>query len=151
MACEAPVARTERAEGTQMSLFVRDVMSRGVVTCQLDTPIEEIASRMCKARATAIVVVDNIGEVAGIISRTDLARVFVASKGGRRAEDIMTGNVITIVPHIPVQAAVELMLDHKIHQLVILHAKPAPGRPVGLLSMDDVVRLLAEPGRYQFA
>jgi len=132
-----------------MSLFVRDVMSRGVVTCALDTPIEEIAARMCNARVTAIVVVDGIGEVAGIISRTDLARVFVAGLRGRRAEDIMTANVITIVSHIPVQAAVELMLDHKIHQLVITHA--ALGRPVGLLSMDDVVRLLAEPGRSGFA
>jgi len=130
-----------------MSLFVRDVMSRGVITCTFDTPLEEVAQRMCKAHSSAIVVVDDLGEIAGIISRTDLARVFVAAKGKRRAEDIMTANVVTIAPDIPVQAAVHLMLDHKIHQLVIMHAKPALGRPVGMLSMDDIVRILAEPGR----
>jgi len=134
-----------------MSLFVRDVMSRGVITCNLDTPIEEVANRICKARATAIVVVDDLGEIAGIISRTDMARIFVSAKPGRRAEDVMTANVITIVPNIPVQAAVQLMLDHKIHQLVIMHAKPALGRPVGILSMDDVVRIMAEPGRCEKA
>ena len=129
-----------------MSLFVRDVMSRGVITCTFDTPLEEIANRMCAARAAAIVVVDELGEVAGIISRTDLARVFVAPKRNWRAEDIMVANVITVVPDIPVQAAVHLMLDHKIHQLVLLHAKPARQRPVGILSMDDIVRIMAEPG-----
>jgi len=122
-------------------------MNRGVITCNLDTPIEEVANRMCRARATAIVVVDSIGEIAGIISRTDLARAFVAGATGRRAEDIMTANVITIVPNIPVRAAIQLMLDRHIHQLVIMHARPALGRPVGLLSMDDIVRLMAEPGR----
>ncbi len=129
-----------------MSVFVRDVMSRGVITCNLDTPIQEVANRICKAHATAIIVVDDLGEIAGIISRTDLSRVFVSTKQSQRAEDIMTANVITIVPHIPVQAAVQLMLDHKIHQLVIMHAKPALGRPVGILSMDDIVRIMAEPG-----
>jgi CBS domain-containing protein len=130
-----------------MSVFVRDVMSRGVVTCGLDTPIADVATRMHKARATTIVVVDAIGEVTGIISRTDLARVFVRGMSGRRAEDIMTANVVTIVPNIPVQAAVQMMLDQRIHQLVILHERPAPARPVGLLSMDDIVRIMAEPGR----
>jgi len=129
-----------------MSLFVRDVMSRGVVTCNLDSPISEIADRLCKAKATAIVVVDAMGEVAGIISRTDLARVFTGSSRGERAEDIMTLDVATIIPDIPVRAAVELMLDRRIHQLVILHTRPAPVRPVGMLSLDDIVRLMAEPG-----
>jgi CBS domain-containing protein len=126
-----------------MTMFVRDCMHRGVVSCGFDTPIEEISRRLCQERATAIVVVDALGEVAGIISRTDLARVFVGATRAARAEDLMTADVTTIVPHIPVQAAVQLMLDRKIHQLVILHAKPAPARPVGMLSLDDVVRLMA--------
>lgn len=130
-----------------MNVLVRDVMSRGVVTCGLDASIEEIARRLHAARASAIVVVNALGEVAGIISATDLARVFVTSQLDQCAEDIMTHDVATIVPDIPIKAAVQLMLDRKIHQLVILHAKPAPARPVGMLSLDDIVRLLANPER----
>jgi CBS domain-containing protein len=126
-------------------------MHRGVLTCGFDTPVEEIAGRMCKTHATAIVVVDALGEIAGIISRTDLARVFIAGASGRRAEDIMTTDVITVAPDIPVRAAVQIMLDRKIHQLVIQHARPAFARPVGMLSLDDVVRALAEPGRCEEA
>jgi len=128
-----------------MALCVRDVMSRAFVTCGMDATIGEIARRISEAQTTAIIVVDAMGEVAGIISRTDLARVFVESDFHLRAEDIMTGNVFTIVPSIPVKAAVQLMLDHNIHQLVILHERPAPARPVGMLSLNDIVRLMPKP------
>jgi len=127
-----------------MGLFVRDVMSRSFVTCASNAPVQEVARRLYLAQATAIVVVDAVGELAGVISRTDLARVFVSRQFSLTAEDIMTANVVTIVPDIPVEAAVQLMLDKHIHQLVIQHARPATARPVGMLSTNDIVRLMAE-------
>ena len=127
-----------------MSPFVHDVMHRGVATCNMDTPLVEVARRMCDAHVTAIVVVDALGEVAGIISSIDLAQAYVSHKLDYLAEDIMTASVATIVPDIPVEAAIQIMLDRRIHQLVILHSKPAPGRPVGMLAMNDIMRLIAE-------
>jgi CBS domain-containing protein len=127
-----------------MGLFVRDVMSRSFITCEFTAPLREVARRLHAARATAIVVLDAVGELAGVISRTDLARAFVSGDTYRTAEDVMSTRVVTIVPDIPVEAAVQLMLDKHIHQLVILHARPAPARPVGVLSTNDIVRLMAE-------
>jgi len=127
-----------------MGLLVRDVMQRGVATCGLETPLADVAQRMCDASITAMMVVDELGELTGIITRTDLARAYLAGRTAGHAEDLMTPNVATIVPDIPVEAAIQIMLDRRIHQLVILHAKPAIGRPVGILSMEDVVRLVAE-------
>ena len=127
-----------------MGLLVREVMRRGVTTCGLDTPLTDAAQRMCDSHATAVVVVDALSEVAGIISRTDLAQAYLSGQIDAHAEDVMTADVATIVPHIPVEAAVQIMLDRRIHQLVILHPKPALGRPVGMLSMEDIVRLVAE-------
>jgi len=127
-----------------MSLLVRDVMHRGVAICNMDTPLKEVARRMCGAHVTAIVVVDALGEVVGIISGTDLAQAYVDARLEDLAEDIMTTSVATIMPDIPVKAATQLMLDHKIHQLVIQHARPTPAIPVGMLSMNDVMRLIAD-------
>lgn len=127
-----------------MSPFVHDVMHRGVTICNMDTRLEEVAKRMCDAHASAIVVVDSLGEVAGIISSTDLAQAYVSDKLDSQAEDIMTTSVATIVANIPVEAAIQIMLDRRIHQLVIMHARPAPGRPVGMLSMNDIMRLIAD-------
>ncbi|MGQ9584696.1 MAG: CBS domain-containing protein [Anaerolineae bacterium] len=124
---------------------VRDVMKRGVPTCQLDTPLVQVARQMLRPNADAVVVVNEMGEVCGIISRTDLVRQHTQSHWATmRAEDVMTPSVFTIIPDIPVSAAAQLMLDNQIHQLVILHARPAPQRPVGILTMRDVIQHMVE-------
>ncbi|MGQ9459392.1 MAG: CBS domain-containing protein [Anaerolineae bacterium] len=127
-----------------MAVLVRDIMKRGVPTCQFDTPVLQVARQMLRANADAVVVVDDLGEVGGIISRTDIVRLHSQRYWEMRAEDILTYNVFTIMPDVPVNAAAQLMLDNRIHQLVILHARPAPQRPVGILTMRDVIRYMVE-------
>lgn len=123
--------------------YVRDVMHRGVTTCAPDLPLSEVAALMARDRAGAVAVVDSNGELIGIISRTDMVRAYLKPYANLRAEDIMTTQVATIIPDIPVRAAVQIMLDRGVHQLVILHARPAPQRPVGILTMDDIVKDMA--------
>ena len=55
----------------------------------------------------------------------------------------MRQEVETIIPEVPVAAAVLIMLDQGVDRLVIQHAKPAPQRPVGILSLSDVVKDMA--------
>jgi len=123
--------------------YVRDVMHRGVVTCQANTPLVSVAALMSEHNTGAVAVVDPEGELVGIISRTDLVQAYLKPFSRLCAEDIMTASVATIIPDIPVSAAVQIMLDRGVHQLIILHARPAPQRPVGILTMDDVVRDMA--------
>ncbi|MBC7224255.1 MAG: CBS domain-containing protein, partial [Anaerolineae bacterium] len=103
-----------------------------------------VARQMLRANADAVVVVNEMGEVSGIISRTDIVRQHHNKYWEMKAEDIMTPTVYTIVPDIPVNAAAQLMLDNQVHQLVILHARPAPQRPVGILTMRDIIRYMVE-------
>lgn len=123
--------------------YVRDVMHRGVVTCAPDTPLREVAALMARDRASAVAVVNPSGELVGIISRTDMVRAYLKPFADLHAEDIMTTQVATIIPDIPIHAAVQIMLDRGVHQLLILHARPAPQRPVGILTMDDIVKDMA--------
>ncbi len=123
--------------------YVRDVMRLGVTTCAPDTPLTEVAALMARDRASAVAVVNPNGELIGIISRTDMVRAYLKPFADLRAEDIMTTQVATIIPDIPVRAAVQIMLDRGVHQLIILHARPAPQRPVGILTMDDIVKDMA--------
>lgn len=129
-----------------MPKFVRDVMSRSVVTCTPETSVREAARRMTDHHLSALVVVDEAsGELEGIVSRSDLAHAYGKDYDAVKVESIMTHDVETIIPDIPVLAAVQIMLDHNIDRLVIMHAKPAPQRPVGVLSLSAVVRDIASP------
>ena len=58
-------------------------------------------------------------------------------------ETVMSHEVETIIPDIPVSAAILIMLDKGVDRLVIQHAKPAPQWPVGVLSLSDVIRDMA--------
>jgi CBS domain-containing protein len=99
---------------------------------------------MAEDHVNALVVVEEAsGELEGIVSRTDLARAYDKDLDSTTIESFMSHDVETIIPEIPVSAAVMIMLDRDVDRLVIQHAKPAPQRPVGLLSMSDVIREMA--------
>lgn len=127
-----------------MAKFVRDVMSHGVMTCTPETTVREVAQRMAEHKVNALVVVEEAsGDLEGIVSRSDLARSYDQDYDSLTVEAVMSHDVETIIPDIPVSAAVLIMLDKGVDRLVIQHAKPAPQRPVGVLSLSDVIRDMA--------
>lgn len=126
------------------SKLVRDVMHRGVITCRADESLIHVARRLDEYAINAIFVLDQSGRAEGVVSQTDLARAYV--QGGwqqRLAEEIMTLDVVTITGDIPLEAAIQIMLDKQIHRLLIVQGGRRPNRPVGVLSLSDIVREMA--------
>ena len=124
--------------------LVRDVMHRGVITCWADEPDTDVAQRLREYAINAIFFLDHSGRAEGVISQTDLARAYV--RGGweaHTADEIMTPEVVTISGDIPLDVAVQIMLDKHIHRLLIVQGGLTPNRPVGVLSLSDVVREMA--------
>jgi CBS domain-containing protein len=127
-----------------MAKFVRDVMSHGVMTCTPETTVREAAQRMTEHHINALVVVEEAsGELEGIVTRSDLARVYDQEYGSITVESVMNQDLETIIPDIPVAAAVMIMLDRNVDRLIIMHSRPAPQIPVGVLSLSDVVSDMA--------
>lgn len=121
--------------------LVRDVMHRGVITCWADEPVVDVARRLHEYSINAIFVLDASGRAEGIISQTDLARVYIQGDWqNRTAEEIMHPDIVTIAGDIPLDAAIQIMLDKRIHRLLIVQGGLTPNRPVGVLSLSDVVR-----------
>jgi CBS domain-containing protein len=99
---------------------------------------------MAENHLNALVVVEqSSGELEGIVSRSDLAQVYGQDYDALKVESVMTHEVETIIPDIPVSAAVLIMQDRKVDRLIIIHTPPAPQRPVGVLSLSDIVRDIA--------
>jgi CBS domain-containing protein len=136
------IAGAERRDRMKDKL-VRDVMHRKVISCRVDAPLKEVARRMDTENINALIVVDESGDLSGVVSQTDLVKVSEQDWKNLVAEDVMTPDVVTIIADIPVRAAVELMLDNQIHRVVITQGGLAPRRPVGVLSMTDIVREMA--------
>lgn len=118
-------------------------MCRGVVTCSINADAAEIAKIMLDNDVSALVVLDEQLNACGVISKTDLIGFYGRKLSEITAEDIMTSEICTISPDTLVHEAVQLMLDRKIHQLVIVTQGGVHRRPVGIFTSGDAVALMA--------
>jgi CBS domain-containing protein len=118
-------------------------MSRGVVTCGIDANAAEVAKIMLDNDVSALVVIDKHLNACGVISKTDLIKSYGKDLALITAEDIMTSEILTVSPDTLVHEAVQLMLERRIHQLVIVTMGGVHRRPVAIFTSGDAVALMA--------
>jgi len=118
-------------------------MCRGVVTCGVNANAAEVARIMLDNDVSTLVVVDERLNACGIISKTDLLRSYGRDLSQIDAEDIMTSEILTVSPETLVHEAVQLMLEHSVHQLVIVTQGGIHRRPVAIFTSGDAVVLMA--------
>jgi CBS domain-containing protein len=129
-------------------LTVRDWMHLGVVTCGADTPAWEVAETMRANDVSSLVVADPSGYAIGVISRTDLMNVtFGASLPqwrGLAARHLMSSPVVSVRADASLVEAVRLLRDRRIHRAVVTVAEGERERPIGILSVTDLVGHLGD-------
>jgi len=118
-------------------------MRRGVVTCGVDANAAEVARIMLDNDVSALVVIDERLNACGVISKTDLIGYYGKDLSLITAEDVMTSEILTVSPDTLVHEAVQLMLERRIHQLVIVTKGGAHRRPVAIFTTGDAVALMA--------
>jgi len=118
---------------------VREIMHRGVITCAPSTPLKEVARVMNATDVHALIVVDERDVVLGVVSHMDMLRGFGKDLHDQTAGDIMTSEVLSISPETRVAEAVELMLKHRVHRLLVAREEGGEKIPVGILSTTDVI------------
>jgi CBS domain-containing protein len=124
---------------------VAELMTRDPIVVSEDTPLPEVAELLERADISGMPVVGPEGELVGVISRTDLARVRAtddlwARWPGLAARHLMTHPALTISADTPISAAVRRMEADHVHRLVVVGED---GRtPIGLISTTDIVRAM---------
>lgn len=120
-------------------------MHEGVIACQRDTPVEEVAKTMETKDISALVVVDDQGDAIGVISRTDLVNArfvqpYLKHWRGMTAEHLMSNPVISVSPDTSIDVAVRRLQEKRIHRLVVVEESAGHIRPVGILSVTDLAK-----------
>lgn len=122
---------------------VGEVMTRGAVTCGPQTPLAEVRALLAERRISCVVVVDDAGEMVGLLSTTDLARAAAISERlhealpDLRPSHLMTRTVLTTWPEEPLDDATSRLLEQRVHRLVVTE-RDDPRRPIGILSLTDL-------------
>jgi CBS domain-containing protein len=143
-------------------MFVREVMTREVLTVGPETPLKDVARLLTERRISGLPVVSGDGAVLGVISEGDflakdanlepprrpLAWLFgprardeatIARLRATTAGEAMSAPPITIGPNRPLSEAARIMAEHTVNRLPVVE----DGRLVGIVTRADVVRAYA--------
>ena len=140
-----------------------DVMTLGAVTIRSDAAVSEAARLMLQYAISGLPVVDAAGRLVGIITEGDFLRrtetgtgqhrprwlEFLLGPGrladeyvhshGRRVEEVMTRQVVTVAEETSVDEIVRLMERHRIKRVPVVRDNSV----VGIVSRANLVRGLA--------
>lgn len=136
-------------------MIVSEIMTTSVKTALAETPVKEIASTMCFNKISGLPIIDENDKIIGIVSEKDLLkRMFpdmraIATEGRPNfeemekgytdtlsliAKDIMTTNVSTVSPDMPIMKAASLMFINNFRRIPVAEN----GEVVGVVSIGDV-------------
>lgn len=119
---------------------LQNLMSRNLVTISSedeDIPMQS-AVRMDTFQISSIIVVDNEGKLAGIITKSDLTRNFSKLYSRLyRVEDYMSKRIITCRKSDSLYFALDMLNKNKISRLVVTDND---GKPLGVISYDTFLR-----------
>ena len=113
----------------------------GIITCNEHITLLEAARRMVDEDVSALVVVDDDGYLSGIITRTDLLRAYHEHDHWERqvVMNYMVREVVTVSPSDLLSQVAEIILEKQIHRVVVVNTDEGKFRPVGVLSIADLV------------
>ena len=130
MNVEGMTARIEEIKRAD-ELIIRDV-----VTASPDQTVRDVDAMMERAGVSGAPVVDETGEVLGIISGTDI-RPFLEVGESDEVRGAMTDEVITAPEDVSPREALELMYEHKIERVPIVDEED---RLIGLITMQGILQ-----------
>lgn len=147
-------------------MYIKDIMTKDVITVNEKDTVEKCANLLSKNNLSGLPVIDEDGNVKGIVTEGDLIRRASRIDGppyleilggiiylerykdfmkdikksmGNLAEDIMSKDVITISPDEEVENAATLLVEKKIKRLPVVDKD---NKLIGIVSRRDIMNYL---------
>lgn len=122
---------------------MKDVMRHPVVTCSLESDVNHAAQLMWEHDCGAVPVVDDEGRLSGIVTDRDVCMAAYTQGAPLRSIPVATAMAKDVLAcHVSdsVDTAEELMREGQVRRIPVIDND---GRPVGIVSMNDLARLAA--------
>jgi CBS domain-containing protein len=127
--------------------LVRDLMTVGVPTCPLDTPVTEIAYRLLDGDLEAVIILDREGHAVGVVSQDELVWAYAhRDYDSLTAEAIMREDIPQIPPDLPLTVAAQIMQDQHVRIFFLMHNAEGIIYPAALLSYRHLLRHMIAEG-----
>ncbi len=126
------------------SIKVKDCMTAQVITISPDISVIEAIRVLLQHDITVVPVVDNSGQVLGILSESDCLQGTLVesyfSQGGRQVRDCMNTKVKTVSPGDDIISVYQQFMSQKADRIPVMNS----GAVVGMLSPKDLMAAVLE-------
>ena len=141
------------------AILTESVMNREVIFVRKTTPLKEVAELMAARKVSGVPVLDDNGQVVGVVSDKDFLEAMGAGKAdsfmmvvakcllgkgclaaphhARFAKDIMTSPAVTVKSETPILEVADIFTQKKINRAPVVDAE---GRMIGIVSRADVLK-----------
>jgi CBS domain-containing protein len=115
-------------------VLVKDFMTKNLITVTRKNTIYDCARLMKNHKISSILVLEDDGGLAGLVTKTDIASVFLTqSAGPLLVSEIMTPKVITVMPADSLLLVESLLVRYRISRIVVERNR----KPVGIITNRD--------------
>jgi CBS domain-containing protein len=125
-----------------IAISVSDYMSTKLITFSPDQHMDEVIDTLLKNKISGGPVVDQEGQLVGVISEGDCMKEVVRGKYNNmpnlsgKVSEFMSSNVISISPEMNIFDAAGMFLDKRIRRFPVVNM----GKLVGQISQKDIMR-----------
>ncbi|MCC0021226.1 MAG: KpsF/GutQ family sugar-phosphate isomerase [Nitratireductor sp.] len=118
---------------------ISEIMHTGeeLPLANLTTSVREAVSTISRKGYGCVIVLDDQGDLAGIITDGDIRRHLDKAIDQMQIEELMTRNPVTLSPDTLATSAMATLNDRKITSLIVTEGR----RPVGLVHLHDLLRI----------
>ncbi len=127
---------------TQSEHLVEAIMHKGVIGCKPSTSLEEVIRIMADTNVEVLVVTGPDEEALGIISQLDVLPFYDQDFKGKKARDVMSHEVIAVAPTMPLQDAINIMIEGGISDLIVSVRGDVGLRALGVLTTGHVIKAM---------
>ncbi len=112
-----------------------------------ETTVHEAAMYLRDHEIRATVVCDSGGRPVGVISQSDISDKVAAENrcpAWVRVKEVMSTRLVTVIPESTIEECLRLLDTHGIYHLIVVDMM---GRSMGMISAQDILRLVASDER----
>lgn len=134
-------AEAPKIQETQ-SLTVEDYMARKLITFHPNQPMHEVVDALMKHKISGGPVVNDAGDLVGVISEGDCLKEVVKGKYDNMpifsglVEEHMAKNVVTVAPDLNIFEAAKMFLEKRLRRFPVVR----DGKIIGQISQKDVMK-----------
>ena len=116
---------------------VEDIMTRDVITIQVEAPLREALFKLIRNRISGLPVVNQKNEIVGIITEKDMLNFILSGSLPQTVvKEAMTKEVIFFPPDTPYEKLCLSLIEHNFRRIPIVEGK----KVVGIVSRRDLLR-----------